>query len=43
MNEKYGVIQEQGFVTPGCDLGFKPLTEDERKNIEKSLADKDKK
>nr|DAH35452.1 MAG TPA: hypothetical protein [Caudoviricetes sp.] len=43
MNEKYGVIQEQGFVTPGCDLGFKPLTEDERKNIEKSFADKDKK
>ncbi len=43
MNEKYGVIQEQGFVTPGCDLGFKPLTEDERKNIEKSFSDKDKK
>lgn len=34
MND-YGVIQEQGFVQ-GNGLGFKPLTEDEKKLIEQA-------
>ena len=30
-NQFYGVIQEQGFVTENTGLGFKPLTESEKK------------
>ena len=37
-----GIIQEQGFVT-GQNLGFKPLTEAERKKIEEEMNKKDNK
>ncbi len=36
-NQFYGVIQEQGFVTENAGLGFKPLTESEKKDLEKKF------
>ena len=36
-----GIIQEQGFVT-GQNLGFKPLTESEKKKIEEEMKKKEK-
>lgn len=39
----YGVIQEQGFVTGNSNLGFKPLTEAEKKQIEKKFDEQNKK
>ena len=43
MNDKnIGVIQEQGFVA-GNNLGFKPLTEAEKKAFEKQFEEKDSK
>ena len=41
MGNNYGIINEQGFVTQNANLGFKPLTEAERKSLEKAL-EKDK-
>lgn len=41
-NKNFGVIQEQGFVT-GNNLGFKPLTESEKKQLEEKFKDKDNK
>lgn len=32
-NKNPGIIQEQGFVT-GTNLGFKPLSESEKKQLE---------
>ena len=32
-----GTIQEQGFVTQNSNLGFRPLTESEKKQLEKNL------
>ena len=37
-----GTIQEQGFVTQNSNLGFRPLTESEKKQLEKNL-DKERK
>lgn len=37
MDNAYGVIQEQGFVTENTNLGFKPLTESEKKDLEKKF------
>lgn len=36
MNNNYGVITEQGYPVSD-NFGFKPLTEDEKEKIEKSL------
>ena len=41
-NNDIGIIQEQGFVT-GNGLGFKPLSESEKKSIEDKFKDKEKK
>lgn len=37
-----GIIQEQGFVA-GQNLGFKPLTESEKKKIEEEMKKKENK
>lgn len=42
MSNNIGIIQEQGFVTGG-GLGFKPLTESEKKSLEEKFKDKEKK
>ena len=42
-NQFYGVIQEQGFVTENTGLGFKPLTESEKKDMEKKFDKKEDK
>ena len=40
-NEKnFGVITEQGFLTEKSNLGFKPVTEAERAELEKYFEDK---
>lgn len=40
-DKKIGVITEQGYPIQGANLGFKPLSESERKALEEKL-DKDK-
>lgn len=35
MNNNYGVLTEQGYPV-GDNLGFKPLTEEEKEKVEKS-------
>lgn len=42
MDNNYGVIQEQGFAT-GTGLGFQPLTESEKKDLEKKFEQEEKK
>lgn len=37
-----GIIQEQGFVA-GNNLGFKPLTEAEKRKIEEEMKKKENK
>lgn len=37
-----GIIQEQGFVS-GNNLGFKPLTEAEKRKIEEEMKKKENK
>ena len=39
-NNDIGIIQEQGFVT-GNGLGFKPLSESEKKSLEDKIKDLD--
>lgn len=39
-DKNFGVISEQGFVTEKTNLGFKPVTEQERADIEKYFEDK---
>lgn len=40
-DKNFGVINEQGY--PAGQFGFKPLNEDDKRNIEKSEKDNDKK
>ena len=42
MDKEIGVIQEQGFVA-GNNLGFKPLSEAEKKQIEEDMKKKENK
>lgn len=39
-DKNFGVINEQGY--PAGQFGFKPLNEDDKRNIEKSENDKEK-
>ena len=42
MGKEIGVIQEQGFIA-GNNLGFKPLSEAEKKQIEEDMKKKENK
>ena len=43
MSNSYGIINEQGFPVNNTNMGFKPLTEDEKKAIEEALKKKEQK
>ena len=43
MGNNFGVINEQGFPIEGANLGFKPLSESEKKVIEDGLKKKEEK
>lgn len=40
--ENYGVLTEQGYPV-GNDLGFKPLTEEEKKKLEEKFNEENNK
>ena len=43
MSNNYGIINEQGFPVNNTNMGFKQLTEEEKKVIEDALKKKEEK